>query len=163
MSYSGGHIKDIPTPHRRKFPGDARRRVSVSIAVYDMAGGHHYRVSLEEEANPIWNPLTHAQANPDWKEIQGTEHGNSVVGWQQAWDDEEAEGRAFYSGGLDFLYQVEDFINSTWSENFSDETHYLSTRYSDEEVTAKELVREWRELYADIERANRYYYERDGD
>jgi hypothetical protein len=160
----GGYLKEIPKPHVRMFPNEkSKRRVSVAVMVYDLVGGRHYRVSVTEEDNPIWNSHTQAEHSPNWKEIQGTEYGKKVVGWQVAWDDEEGKGLELYSVGLDFLYQVEDFIRDAWENNFSDETHYLSHTTSSGPITVEYLMKHWRELYKDIETLNHYIYSREGD
>jgi hypothetical protein len=172
---SGGHLSEIPEPHVRMFPGENKRRVSVSIAVYDIVGGRHYRVSLYEDDNPIWDCRTRKQEAPGIYERvvrqcmekdtkADEEYWAQACGWRLAWDDDNGRGREFHSGALDFLYQVEDFITETWEENFSDKTHYLSNLYCGDEVTIASLVAHWREVYQDVENYHRdYVYPRDGD
>ncbi len=70
----GGHLKDIPLPHVRYWPGSFKKKeVRIRIMRYYGAGGVHYYASLQEDSNPIWN---------------------SAEGyWQEAWDDLEGKGR----------------------------------------------------------------------
>ena len=88
---TGGYLKDLPLPHRRKFPGEELRSVWISVSRYSAVGGCHYYVSIREENNPIWDPRTNGERNSDFL---GTAYGDKIVGWHRAWDDEEGNGKA---------------------------------------------------------------------
>jgi len=111
---SGGYLKDIPKPHRRKFPEFGPRQVRVHIMKYYGIGVHYY-ASVEEEDNPIWNPLTYGEKDSYWKD---TERGNEVVGWQIAWDDREGRGRRFNSPGTKSPYWIRKWVRETIKKHF---------------------------------------------
>lgn len=71
--FFGGHIADIPKPHRRYFD-DRRRKRDVEVSICDYLGiiGKHFYAVLTEEFNPLWNA----------KEKR----------WQQCWDDDAGRG-----------------------------------------------------------------------
>lgn len=122
----GGHVAEIPLPHIRKWPGHSTKRpVSVAIQVY--AVGVHYSANVKEEDNPIWNPLTQAQANPTWKEIQRpeSEYGKQVVGWQASWDDVEGKGKQFFSDRCLSRHWVIRWLEEILAKHFSPETHEI--------------------------------------
>jgi len=71
----GGHLKDIPKPHRRWYD-DKRRKRTVEIEVMVFWGiGHHYYVNIKEDYNGIWNTKEET--------------------WQECWDDKNARGKQF--------------------------------------------------------------------
>jgi hypothetical protein len=120
---SGGHLKDIPLPHLRRSPRYAPRLVRIVIQHYAGIGVHWY-VDIREEHNPIWNPLTNAEAHPDWDNIQGTEWGQEVIGWQSAWDDDKGKGRTFHSPRLKSPHQAQNWIRETIAKHFQPESDY---------------------------------------
>lgn len=64
----GGDIKDIPTPHIRKFPHKGvKRRVEVHIDSFVgvVAYARHWSARVDEEHNPIWNGKTWQKPNGD--------------------------------------------------------------------------------------------------
>jgi hypothetical protein len=68
----GGHLKDIPKPHRRMSQTpDERRTVIIRITSYRgfSPGATHYYASIHVEDDAIWDTKQNA--------------------WVQAWDDEE--------------------------------------------------------------------------
>ena len=134
----GGHLKDIPKPHKRMFPGKGKRRVSVEVMQWSIVGGTHYYVKIVEEDNPIWDSQSQK--------------------WRMAWDDGNGNGQEFQSEQLSYLHQIENYIRQTWTDNFLDETHYLSKRSDPDPISIEELMRERHEL-----EGSRYYYPRDGD
>jgi hypothetical protein len=126
----GGYIKDIPLPHKRRYPSDCgeRRRVRINISRYDMAGGIHWYASIHEANNPIWDPRTHAEADPQWEEVQGTEYGNRVIGWHQAWDDDEGRGREF-SKRCQTRQEAIDFVEGIIAEHFSGDGYEIESTF----------------------------------
>lgn len=129
--FSGGYIKNIPKPHIRQWPGHpTKRRIRVQILQYALAGGRHYRADIKEEDNPIWNRLTHAEANPKWEKIQGTEYGNTVIGWQMSWDDEEGKGRQFFSEAFKRWDQAVEWVRDIIDNKFDGD--YQINSFSEE-------------------------------
>ncbi|MCK5614474.1 hypothetical protein KAR91_72085 [Candidatus Pacearchaeota archaeon] len=84
-SMIGGHLKDIPKPHLRKWadaqpmmlglnrweqkqpPTNEKRRITISFSSYvgtAAINATHYIVRIEEETNPIWNSDTEQWQNP---------------------------------------------------------------------------------------------------
>jgi hypothetical protein len=116
----GGYLKDIPRPHIRKYPRWGPRLVRISITRY-WGIGLHYSASIDEVANPLWNRLTHAEKDPYW---EGTERGNEVIGWQVAWDDEEAKGRSFLSPRCLSRYWAYVWVQKIIAEHFQPESDY---------------------------------------
>lgn len=105
----GGKLSEIPKPHRRLFD-DKRRKRKLKISVQVFYGiGRHYHVTVRQEDNPIWNPLTQAQASPSWREVQNMDYGKEIVGWQLAWDDEDGHGKSVLDK-FDTLTQAKNFI-----------------------------------------------------
>ena len=70
---SGGYLREIPKPHRRMFTPGGRKKRSVRLSVFVYSNGRHYKTSLYQEDNPIWNRETKC--------------------WQRAWDDDEGKGK----------------------------------------------------------------------
>jgi len=157
---SGGYIKNIPQPHRRKYPDpEQKREVQVHITKYDLVGGVHYHVTFIEEPNPIWDPRAQGEASPHF---EGTAYGEQIVGWRLAWDDDEGKGREKHSPSLDFKYQVEDFIRATVLEAFPPESHALFDRYGEPYEFEVESYGKPYEFEVEGMRG-RYYYQREGD
>lgn len=103
----GGYLKDIPLPHKRRFPSkEEKRQVYVSISKF-YGIGIHYHVSLREEDNPI---LDTSKEKPIWRE---------------AWDDEEGKGKHFFDK-FKTDAEMEDFIKKTQKKEFPKKTHRLS-------------------------------------
>lgn len=100
---SGGYLKEIPTPHVRRWPSVVLRPVFVHIAVYDVVGGKHYYPDIKEQDNPIWNAKREC--------------------WQIAWDDEQARGRAFIHPGFNRLIDAHEWVASILAEHFPPTTH----------------------------------------
>ena len=115
--FLGGHLKDIPLPHKRKFD-DKRRRRKVSVHITTFPGaGVHYHVSLSEEDNPIWNP-----SKDTWKWMNGS---NRIIGWQVAWDDEGARGRHLNSVHSKSLEEAQRWAVETFNREFDPKTHVM--------------------------------------
>jgi hypothetical protein len=102
-SISGGHLKDIPQPHVRKFPGPSPRQVTIAIKRY-FGIGHHYYGSVDEENNPIWNSEDNA--------------------WQETWDDREGKGRTFSSLGDVSIDVIHQWIRRILDEHFQPKADY---------------------------------------
>lgn len=90
----GGHLADIPLPHRRMFD-DRRRKRKVDVSIKRWLS--HYHVSLHAENNPIWNSATKR--------------------WQHAWDDHECKS---VSDGARFstLSAANRWIKQTMAKKF---------------------------------------------
>ena len=114
---SGGYLKDIPKPHRRRWPDDteAKRCVHIRCAMYSV--GVHYWVSLEEEDNPLWNSGVY---NDSWGDSAGT-----IIGWQIAWDDEDARGRRFEKQTKSFA-EAQHFARKVMAEHFPPDQYYVT-------------------------------------
>jgi hypothetical protein len=116
----GGYLKDIPEPHIRKYPEFGPRLVRISITRY-YGLGPHYTASIEEEDNPLWNRLTRAESDPYWED---TPSGEEIIGWQVAWDDEEAKGRSFFSKRSKSWYRVYLWVRRIVAKHFQPESDY---------------------------------------
>jgi len=74
MPIYGGHLKDVPEPHRRYY-ADRRRRRPVRVRIMKYYGiGLHYHVSIEEEADAVWDSSVN-------------QHSGKPNGWRRCWDD----------------------------------------------------------------------------
>lgn len=101
----GGYLREIPKPHKRKWPESREKRtVNISCSIYSGIGKHYY-VSILEEDNPIWNAK---------REV-----------WQKAWDDKKGKGKSFGTRSFDSHRQAMDHIRKILAENFSPETHWF--------------------------------------
>jgi hypothetical protein len=114
MMLVGGHLKDIPKPHRRKFDDKRRRRkVKYDITIFSGIGSHYY-ASLEEENNPIWNTAT-------------DEYRGGPIGWQESWDDTECKGR-WLSKQCKTVEQAQAWVRNTFRREFGTKTHRLVSK-----------------------------------
>ncbi len=115
MSTCGGYLKDIPKPHKRKWPGHAeRRRINITVGSFGIVGGIHYYVTLREEDNPIWDstPDRYSKGEPS--------------GWTSAWDDDKANGRIF-ERKCKSLHEVARFTDLVLALNFSKDKYEITT------------------------------------
>lgn len=111
---SGGHLADIPKPHRRRFPLHAIRKQLVAVEIYTWRGitlgAHHYYLDISEEANPIWDSL--------------------FCCWRCAWDDKPkpmvGQGRVDYHRGFETRREVLEFAMDHVLKNYPDATHRLN-------------------------------------
>ncbi len=102
-STSGGHIKDIPLPHKRYFD-DSRRRREVRVDILMFSGiGVHYYVYISEEDNHIWDI-------------------SKDGGWRIAWDDEKGKGKNIRNK-FNTPEQAEEFIREILRKQFPSKTH----------------------------------------
>jgi hypothetical protein len=147
---SGGHLIEIPEPYVRMFPGPERRRVQVYIMIYPVGSGH-YSANVTEQDNPIWNPMTKAEGNPNWEEIQDKPWGQEIIGWQEAWDDEEGKGREFSSPRSRSKDLVRRWVRALIEKEFNDDGSYIIEGHHGQSVS-------W--LTDD---KGRYLYYREGD
>ena len=104
----GGHILEMPKPHHRRFPSKShKRRVMVRIISWKgvVFGASHYRVTISEEANPIWDKKENC--------------------WRSCWDDPSLSGIEDYLPDHDFLTfesalrEARKFVK----DNFTDDAH----------------------------------------
>lgn len=124
-SLSGGHLKDVPTPFVREYPGPRRRPVQIDFHFYSV--GIHWSATVREDRNQLWNPLTKAEAHPNQSEIQDSEYGQEITGWQSPWDDDSdyAKGRVFYSPRSLSLTRVQTWARLKLEAEFSDTGIYV--------------------------------------
>lgn len=106
----GGHLTEIPMPHKRMFPGRKKRRVRVHWHSWAGAGGHHYYVTITEEGNPIYNVSRHC--------------------WQQAWDDTKYKG-IYLSDKFANTVLARAWVQKMQRENFPRKTHILEWESGD--------------------------------
>jgi len=113
----GGYLADIPAPHLRRWPADARaRRVTVDITSWIgvSIGARHYYCRVVEEDNPIWNPVL---------ETVGADAGKPH-GWTYPWDDKEGKGQSFRNNKL-----FSEHAAIVWAKGVI-ATHFAGTRYA---------------------------------
>lgn len=115
MSY-GGHLADIPLPHRRCFPGEWPRLVKVELTSWIgySAGAKHWYADIEEEDNYLWDSAEKC--------------------WRIAWDDAKGKGRRerVEFAGPDGRDRALKWIRSVVRKRYSDrklwkiERHYMA-------------------------------------
>ena len=107
---TGGYLKNTPKPYKRRWPDEEQQR-GLSIRIVRYYGiGRHYYVSVEQEANPIWD----AGDAADWGR-PGEPHG-----WTVCWDDEEGKGKLLSSGQFDTHLQAMNWIQDIVLPQFPD-------------------------------------------
>jgi hypothetical protein len=100
---SGGYLRDIPDPHVRRWPGDAKPRdVRVHIMRYYGIGIHYY-ATVEEEDNPLWDEATQC--------------------WRVAWDDDAARGRHFDSHACLSYHWAKWWAKAVLEKHFQGDTY----------------------------------------
>jgi len=105
---TGGYLKDVPLPHKRRWPGEKRQReVHAQIARYVGAMGRHYYASIQEERNPIWD-TSDAFGRP------------GVAGWVCCWDDEGCKGKQLFTEKFDTHVQAMGWVKRMMTEHFPD-------------------------------------------
>lgn len=87
---------------KRKFPGKAKREVTVKI--HRFPGNPHYHVEIKEEDNPVWDA-----ERADW---WSTFHDRNGCG-------------ATFSCKFFKLANAEKFVKLIWGDWFKPETHRL--------------------------------------
>jgi hypothetical protein len=109
----GGHLKEIPEPHIRRYPNPYEKRqvkIRVSSWVGVSVGAVHTYVRVHEEENPLWRPAWDEEIEPGrmvhWEDA-----------WQAAWDDKEAAGREFEKDVL-HLKQAAKWLAGILKKNF---------------------------------------------
>ena len=101
----GGHIKQVPKPHKRWYD-DKRRKRPVKITVMGFWGlGRHYYVSIKEDGNGIWNTKEKT--------------------WQECWDDPAARGQQF-DKKFDNMVLAAEWVRTMTKKHFPKHTHKLS-------------------------------------
>lgn len=123
MTTTGGYLREIPEPHRRKWPESKERR-TVSVSLGRFTGFPHWHVTIREEDNPIWDSRDAAE----WK------RPGEAIGWTLCWDDHSAErkGKTF-DGTFDSQSEAMRFIEQVTQEYFPLETHRVFINCEDAE------------------------------
>lgn len=151
---TGGHLKDLPKPHVRMWPDTTghglKRNLGFQVSQCEISVVRHYHVSWEQEDNPLQDLRTHAEASPEWKEVQGTEYGNTVIGWRCCWDDDERKGIRGHDFESTLKLQAVDVVLKVAAQ-FPD--HEISVNYMKLETWLDEM---------DVTGPDRYYYKREG-
>lgn len=107
----GGYLKDIPLPHRYKWPGtDEQREVRAQISHYAGSGGRRYYASMEQERNPIWD----ASDAAEWG------RPGEPKGWTGCWDDKEHKGAMLTTRPFDTHVQAMLWFDKMMRERFPD-------------------------------------------
>lgn len=114
-SLMGGLIKEAGKKIIFYYPGPEKRPVTMEVTTWIgySPGAMHYYGKVKEDDNYAWNRK------------QNT--------WFQPWDkDERFIGRSFESN-FDTEEEAYRFCRCVIRENFSPETHYVRSRYCDDE------------------------------
>lgn len=117
--HHGGHVKDVPQPHVRRFPAPPgakdydgtplRREVRIQAVNYF----HHWHVRVIEDDNPLWNP----SPNVDFMRPE------QPIGWTEPWDDAEGAGRSFTNSEHGDRAGARRWIASIIRRHFPSTTH----------------------------------------
>lgn len=108
---TGGYLKDVPLPHKRRWPGEERQReVRAQVSRYLGGGGRHYYASMEQEQNPIWDTSDAA----DWG------RSGQEMGWICCWDDKGCRGAMLTTRPFDTHIQAMLWFDKMMQERFPD-------------------------------------------
>lgn len=107
---TGGYLRDIPKPHKRRWPNETLQRcLMVTISHYSGFGRHYY-VSAEQGHNPIWD----IRDAVDWG------RPGKSIGWTACWDDEEGRGKVLSSSQFNTHIQATGWIEKVLLPQFPD-------------------------------------------
>lgn len=117
----GGHLKDIPEPHKRYF-ADKRRKRKVTVTISKWKGvGKHWYVTMIEEDDAIWD----SRVTGMWSDK------TKPNGWTRPWDRSESDGRVF-SGSFEVYKKAGECVMEMVANHFPAETHRLVRAFTDE-------------------------------
>ncbi|MCG3207172.1 MAG: hypothetical protein FOGNACKC_00772 [Anaerolineae bacterium] len=163
----GGHLNEVPLPHRRRWPDDPQpREVVITILTWAglSPGATHFHLDVHEEDNPIWDSRTQREEMPglyeevvDKLRAEGREvnhaYWDGVCGWRVCWDDEEGKGRketSIHNSAVSAVEAGRQLI----AERYSDGAWRVRSTATDETTVEyfERVIREWTPV---IKRARR--------
>lgn len=119
MTTYGSYLKDIPKPHRLRYPNsdpDDPRYVHIQLLSYMgvAPGATHYYAEIREEHNPVW----------DSRDAAGWGRPGEENGWAICWDHpREWKGRIFEEQFTSKAV-ANGWIKDILQEHFNDGNNY---------------------------------------
>ena len=108
----GGHLKDIPLPHKRYWPNNSRKRTAtLRLSSYRK----HWFAWVYEEDNPIWNSSIDKRTG-------------APIGWQVCHDDKKKSRRVDSGSKYKFDRKSEalHWGLGVLDTEFPDHKHYIN-------------------------------------
>lgn len=135
----GGHIKDIPEPHVRRFPAPPGSKdwdgtpLLRDVRVQAVKYFQHWHIRIREEDNPVWDPNPNVAFN----------HPDEPIGWSEPWDDEGGKGRVFLNSSHGSSVEARKWIASIIRRHFPKTTHKIVNDANglDEEYVESDAVK----------------------